>query len=235
MKRVFPIAILFTLLIACSKGDGVDDYPPVNTPEDSTHQNDSTIDYGPIKASYHFDGIWMIDEIMGDTLEARLTVRGEDKYCFISFYGLPYESIMKKVSPETKVKWIDQIFRGWQAIGKLWDEIYKRCSIDEIIKPYDERPFRCIGLSDNAVYMELMESEKYGKRHLPFIVIDKNENLMGVILTITPTESIAVMDRNGASLSCVLSVTQIETIVNGESQIKNLNPAMQLKYTGAKK
>jgi hypothetical protein len=62
--------------------------------------------------------------------------------------------------------------------------------------------------------------------------------LMAVVLTIAPTESPTVFELGG-TLSIVLTITHIETIengdvesiVNGVSQIKKLEPAMQVKLT----
>jgi hypothetical protein len=62
--------------------------------------------------------------------------------------------------------------------------------------------------------------------------------LMAVVLTIAPTESPTVFELGG-TLSIVLTITHVETIengdvesiVNGVSQIKKLEPAMQVKLT----
>jgi hypothetical protein len=77
----------------------------------------------------------------------------------------------------------------------------------------------------------MMPSETYSTIYLPFVVTKDDGTLMAVVLTIAPTESTALLDRSGASFTNILTVTQIETIIDGQKEIQTLNPTMQLKFT----
>lgn len=246
MKRIFPFVLLFALLSACSKGDGEDDLIPVYDPDcyphqndstgnnSTTHQNDSTKPQGNSNISYVFKGVWMVDDIMADTVEASYSfIHGSHS---ISFHAFPYKAILSKELPDIKVSKITYypIFDG--TLLSEEDNLFlltirtngdnANCILADVAIPYF-----CIGNTIQMFYLELIESPLYGTFSLPFVVTKDDGTYTSVVLTIAPNASRAVVDPNGTSLSSIFTVTQIETIENGESKKKHLDPVMKLKFT----
>jgi hypothetical protein len=75
----------------------------------------------------------------------------------------------------------------------------------------------------------------YGAMYIPFVVTKDDGTIIAVVLTVAATESIALLERNGASFSSILTITQIETIIDGQTESKTLSPAMQLKFTSTER
>ena len=242
MKRIIPFVLLFALLSACSKGDGVDDLIPVYDPDCYPHQNDSTKQEEPTVTTiskFSYMGTWMVDGVKCDTAEVSLTIKNHTEFS-VAFSNFPYKAIMAKFLPEIKYT---KITANLGLAGYISDEeaffnkiVYYKLGLWECIN--GGIPYRFLGKSDKISYLEVKAGEESGKRFIPFVVTMESGELMAVVLTIAPTESPTVFELGG-TLSIVLTITHIETIengdvesiVNGVSQIKKLESAMQVKLT----
>ena len=227
MKRIFPLFIVLVTLLSCSPGsDMLETGDPQLDPSDVPNMAIPTLDY-------EFKGVWTVDGLMGDTTVVR--VRTSPERCLVSTgYDFPYKTIFAKVYPYVKVNRIND-FRllATNFITSTKDEIeaisqlVNYCGWDNVI----DDAYRCIGFSDKSVYLELEPSPTNNALFLPFVVTKDDGTLMGIVLTIAPTKSTALLDKSGESLSCVYTVTQIATIIDGQKESRTLNPTMQLKFT----
>lgn len=182
---------------------------------------------------YTFRGVWTVDDIKGDEAYSRAIIgfKGKD---LISSGTYPYATIMEELFPEVKVAKICNTSSESATPSPeeaLWEQTVMSLGTDLCLMPTLGVPYRCIGVSDQSIYLEMMPSITYGILYLPFVVTKDDGTLMTVVLTIAPTESTALLDKSGASLSNRLTVTQVETIIDGQSETKRLNPTMQLRFT----
>lgn len=222
MKRLFPLTIIIaTLLSACSLGGDMIESDPHAVPTDQP------------ALDYTFRGVWTVDDNKGDEAYSRAVVdfKGQN---LISCGTYPYATIMEALFPEVKVAKICAVSSESTTPSPeeaLWEQTVTNHGTDLCLKPTLGVPYRCIGVSDQSIYLEMMPSVTYGILYLPFVVTKDDGTLMAAVLTIAPTESTALLDKSGVSLSNRLTVTQIETIIDGQSETKRLNPTMQLKFT----
>ena len=228
MKRLFPLTIIIaTLLSACSPGDvGEMSDTPEDTPSiDIPEQN------------CNFMGVWTVDGVKADTLEVEAFTKPSD--CYVAFYGFPYNAIINQALPNVKVAKITTTL----PIGITFsadEQLLLETIVDHgngynCIEAYKSIPYRCIGISDNTVYLEMKIGTTYSAMYLPFVVTKDDGTMTAIVLTISPTESTALLERNGNWFSSNLTVTQIETITNGQTTSKALSPAMQLKFTSTER
>ena len=225
MKRIFPLFIVLVTLLSCSPGS------------DMLETGDPQLDPTELpQLDYTFKGVWTVDDMKGDTIKVR--ARTSPERCLVGFgYDFPYSTIVARLFPDVKVDWIiDYSYivtntncytEKFKAAFENLEALISFCGSYNII---DEK-FRCIGFSDKSVYLELEPSPTNNALFLPFVVTKDDGTLMGIVLTIAPTKSTALLDKSGESLSCVYTVTQIETIIDGQKESRTLNPTMQLKFT----
>jgi hypothetical protein len=223
MKRLFPLTIIIAVLLsACSPGDDV-----LNTGDPQLDPSDQP------SLDYTFKGVWMVDDIKDAEAYSRAIIgfKGEN---LISSGTYPYATIMEELFPEVKVAKICNTSSESATPSPeeaLWEQTVMSHGTDLCLMPTLGVPYRCIGVSDQSIYLEMMPSITYGILYLPFVVTKDDGTLMTVVLTIAPTQSTALLDKSGASLSNRLTVTQVETIIDGQSETKRLNPTMQLRFT----
>jgi hypothetical protein len=223
MKRLFPLTIIIAVLLsACSPGDDV-----LNTGDPQLDPSDQP------SLDYTFKGVWTVDDIKGDEAYSRALIgfKGQN---LISCGTYPYATIMEELFPEVKVAKICNTSSESATPSPeeaLWEQTVMSHGTDLCLMPTLGVPYRCIGVSDQSIYLEMMPSITYGILYLPFVVTKDDGTLMTVVLTIAPTESTALLDKSGVSLSNRLTVTQVETIIDGQSETKRLNPTMQLRFT----
>lgn len=222
MKRLFPLLIVLATLLSCSPGgDELNAGNPYIEPSDQP------------SLDYTFRGVWMVDNVKGNETYIRtvLGFKGED---YIACKDYPYAAIMEKFLPEIKVAKLSAE-APYGNTPTPEEELWMQTLIDyrngSCLESFLAVPYRCIGISDQSVYLEMVPSVTYGTIYLPFIVTKDDGTLMAVVLTIAPTESTALLDRSGASFTNILTVTQIETIIDGQKETKPLSPTMQLKFT----
>ena len=223
MKRIFPLFIVLVTLLSCSPGsDMLETGDPQLDPSDVPNMAIPTLDY-------EFKGVWTVDGLMGDTTVVR--VRTSPERCLVSTgYDFPYKTIFAKVYPYVKVNRIND-FRllATNLITATKDEIeaisqlVNYCGWENVI----DDAYRCIGISDKCIYMELKPSPQNNALFLPFVVTTDDGSLMPVLLTIAPTESTAVLDRNGTSFSCVFTIAFVRLFMEGATW----NTVKQLKFT----
>lgn len=226
MKRILPFFIVLATLMSCSiSEDKLDIGNPQLEPS-----NQPTLDYT-------FKGVWTVDGIKGNETYARTVIdfKGSN---YVACATFPFAAIMEKLLPEVKVAKISDsapVGSTPTAEEELWiqtliDHGSNRCLESNLAVSY-----RCIGMSEQSIYLEMMPDVTYGTLCLPFVVTKDDGTLMAVVLTIAPTESTALLDWTGASFTNILTVTQIETIIDGQKESKTLNPTMQLKFTSIEK
>lgn len=222
MKRILPFFIVLATLMSCSiSEDKLDIGNPQLEPS-----NQPTLDYT-------FKGVWTVDGIKGNETYARTLIdfKGSN---YVACDEYPYAAIMEKFLPEVKVAKLSAE-APYGTTPTPEEELWMQTLIDyrngSCLESTLAVPYRIIGISDLSFYLEMMPSETYGTIYLPFIVTKDDGTLMAVVLTIAPTESTALLDRSGASFTNILTVTQIETIIDGQKESKTLNPTMQLKFT----
>ena len=222
MKQIFPLFIVLVTLLSCSPGGDV-----LNTGDPQLDPSDQP------SLDYTFKGVWMVDNVKGNETYIR-TVLGFKGENYVACADYPYAAIMEKFLPEVKVvKLSAEAPYGNTPTPE--EELWMQTLIDyrngSCLESTLAVPYRIIGISDLSFYLEMMPSETYSTIYLPFIVTKDDGTLMAVVLTIAPTESTALLDRSGASFTNILTVTQIETIIDGQKESRTLNPSMQLKFT----
>nr|AGH14089.1 hypothetical protein [Prevotella sp. Sc00044] len=222
MKRLFPLLIVLATLLSCNPGSdelnaGNQQLNPTEVP---------TLDYS-------FKGVWTVDNVKGDETYTRVATNYMGNN-YVACEAYPFAAIMDKFLPEVKVaKFTANAPYGStpSAEEELWMQTMMNHDSNRCLESFLAVPYRCIGYSEQSIYLEMMPSVTYGTIYLPFVVTKEDGTLMAVVLTIAPTESTALLDRNGTSFTNILTVTQIETIIDGQSEVKTLSPMMQLKFT----
>lgn len=227
MKRIFPLTIIIAaLLSACSPGG------------DWLNYEDPKIEYSDLPSlDYTFKGVWTVDDIKGDETYSRILIDFKSEN-LISCGTFPYATIMEALFPEVKVAKIcdNSAESGTPSPEEdLWEQTVMSHGTNLCLMSSLGIPYRCIGISEQSIYLEMKPDMTYGILYLPFVITKDNGTLMAVMLTVAPTESTALLDRDGASFSNRLTVTQVETIIDGQSEIKRLNPTMQLRFTSIEK
>lgn len=222
MKRILPFFIVLATLMSCSiSEDELDFGNPQLEPS-----NQPALDYS-------FKGVWTVDDIKGIETYARTLIdfKGSN---YVSYETFPFTAIMEKLLPEVKVSQISNSAPSSSTPTpeeELWIQTLMNHGSERCLDSNLAVPYRCIGISELSIYLEMMPNVTYGTLYLPFIVTKDDGKLMAVVLTIAPTESTALLDRTGASFSSRLTVTQIETVINGQSETRTLNPIIQLNFT----
>ena len=224
MKRLFPFSIIIAVLLSACSPDN-EGYMTSN-PEDNPTISIPTLDC-------KFKGVWTVDGVKADTLEVEVTTNQND--CCMGFYGFPYKAIVNQVLPNIKVAKITTELPLGVSLSAdeqlLLETIVNHGNGNNCIESYKATSYRCIGISDNTIYLEMKIGTTYSAMYLPFVVTKDDGNMIAIVLSVVPTESTALLEISGASFSSILTVTQIETITNGQTETKALSPAMQLKFT----
>lgn len=222
MKRILPFFIALVTLLSCSDGT------------DELISNDPSVEPGNQPAlDYTFRGVWTVDDIKGNETYARTLIdfKGSN---YIACATFPFAAIMEKLLPEVKVAKISDSAPSSVTPTpeeELWIQTLMDHGSDRCLEANLGVPYRCIGLSEQSIYLEMMPNVTYGTLYLPFIVTKDDGKLMAVVLTIAPTQSTALLDKAGASFSSRLAVTQIETVTDGQSETRTLLPTAELYFT----
>ena len=227
MKRLFALTIIIAALLSACSPIGEDLMP--GAPEETPAISTPTL-------NCNFKGIWTVNGIMADTLEVEAFTKPSE--CYLAFYGFPYKTIAGQALPDVKVaKITTSLPLGviLSAEERLLLETIVNHDGNNCIEAYKSIPYRCIGISDNTIYLEMKIGTTYGAMYIPFVVTKDDGTIIAVVLTVAATESIALLERNGASFSSILTMTQIETIIDGQTESKTLSPAMQLKFTSTER
>ena len=222
MKRILPFFIVLATLMSCSiSEDKLDIGNPQLEPG-----NQPALDYT-------FRGVWTVDDIKGNETYARTLIdfKGSN---YVACATFPFAAIMEKLLPEVKVAKISDSAPSSVTPTpeeELWIQTLMDHGSDRCLEANLGVPYRCIGLSEQSIYLEMMPNVTYGTLYLPFIVTKDDGKLMAVVLTIAPTQSTALLDKAGASFSSRLAVTQIETVTDGQSETRTLLPTAELYFT----
>ena len=222
MKRILPFFIVLVTLMSCSIS------------EDELISGDPQLEPSNQPAlDYTFKGVWTVDDIKGIETYARTLIdfKGSN---YVACATFPFAAIMEQLLPDVKVAKISDSAPSSSTPTpeeELWIQTLMDHGSDRCLEANLAVPYRCIGLSEQSIYLEMMPNVTYGTLYLPFIVTKDDGKLMAVVLTVAPTQSTALLDKAGASFSSRLTVTQIETIVDGQSETRTLNPTMQLNFT----
>lgn len=222
MKRILPFLIVLVTLLSCSDGT------------DELISNDPGVEPGNQPAlDYTFRGVWTVDDIKGNETYARTLIdfKGSN---YVACATFPFAAIMEKLLPEVKVVKISDSAPSSVTPTpeeELWIQTLMDHGSDRCLEANLGVPYRCIGLSEQSIYLEMMPNVTYGTLYLPFIVTKDDGKLMAVVLTIAPTQSTALLDKAGASFSSRLAVTQIETVTDGQSETRTLLPTAELYFT----
>ena len=222
MKQILPFFIALVTLLSCSDG------------ADELISNDPGVEPGNQPAlDYTFRGVWTVDDIKGNETYARTLIdfKGSN---YVACATFPFAAIMEKLLPEVKVAKISDSAPSSVTPTpeeELWIQTLMDHGSDRCLEANLGVPYRCIGLSEQSIYLEMMPNVTYGTLYLPFIVTKDDGKLMAVVLTIAPTQSTALLDKAGASFSSRLAVTQIETVTDGQSETRTLLPTAELYFT----
>lgn len=209
MNKNYIIGLLATVLAvsSCSKGDDMD-YESGIRPGPSS---DVEIVNSPT-LKYSFRGVWAVDEVLADTLDVDVrTFDPSYNYgSYVAFYDFPFKAIAERVMPEVKISTITN---------------------DTMVK----MDYRCVGESKSTVYLELSLGEDYSFISLPFVVTSDKGETYAVTAYVAPSQSMATVDINGETFSCLMIVPQVEIKVGGETTLRKFEPEMKLKYTSIKR
>jgi hypothetical protein len=246
LKRIMPLVLLVltALVMGCGKEEGGEAESQYgkktneglvkkDTTEVEKKKNDTIPSNTIPKLTCYFRGVWSVDGVSVDTLNVEAST--SDSRNILAFYGFPYRTLVKEVAPQVKVTKItndiptgatlhDEDSLYFQTLKNL---DFKYDFIEASIGEY----FRCIGISDSGIYLELYPKRIYAVSYLLFVVTTDQGNYFPVIVSVVPDKSTAVLDIKGKSFSCVLTISQIESQENGEQVIKKYDPELKLKFT----
>ncbi len=247
LKRIMPLVLLVltALVMGCGKeegGEAESQYEKTNNglfPKDTSLLHRIDFDNPPTipQLNCSFRGVWSVDDVSTDTLDVQVSTSYSENY--VAFYGFPYKTMIKEVAPQVKVTKItndipvgvtlhDEDSLYFQTLKNL---DFKYDFIEAGIGEY----FRCIGISDSGIYLELYPKRIYAVSYLPFVVTTDQGNYFPIIASVVPSQTTAILDTKGETFSCVLTISQIESQENGEKVVKKYSPGLRLKYTSIKR
>lgn len=217
------VLVLAVIVAACSKDEDKPDAVSVNPEGTTLPSKDVT-----------YRGFWMVDDVKADTSDIR--VISKNNKVSVVFYGLPYKAIASMVVPDVNVAKITYIMRVGESLppddAMLLQTIIDHGGSDNCMKTSVEIDYRFVGISESAIYLELMPGRDVSVLYLPFVVTTDQDEMFSVTATLVPSKSTVLIPLYDAIIASLLTVSQIEIVRNGEKQIKTLSPEMQLKFVG---
>lgn len=246
-QGLFMAVLLLTMAASCSKEKEEDrdyaiEYSDVNMPPSNSYKS-STNSVTPPSMECNFRGVWTVDDVSADTVDVNVrtgvNIIDYGVINTVAFYGFPYRAMTKKILPEVNIAKIttSMIVGGPLPADEamLLDAIIAHGDNYNCIGNYVSEEYRCIGLSENAIYLELKPGQDYAVQFLPWVVTTAQGDTFPMVATIVPDKSTATLDTKGETFSSTLTVSQVEYKVSGETVIKKLNPEIKLKYTSIEK
>ena len=200
-----------------------------------------------------FRGVWTVDDVKTDTTDVWIEIdnnRGNKNYKnYVAYWGFPYKAIISNIYPDIKISQIlhwKNMYPDAGIANQLFDFMIKTISkrggnsrIDEGNNPIVSimintslNSYRNVGVSGSTLYFELRPPyETVPVLFLPFIVITDRDETIGVIATVSYSNSTAILDIIRDTFSSTITLSQVEIIQDGDMQTKTLSPEMRLKYT----
>ena len=201
-----------------------------------------------------FRGVWTVDDAEVDTTDVWIEIdnnRGNKYYKnYVAYWGFPYKAIINKISPDIKIAqilhWRNMPLDTVSVANQLFDFMIQTISkrggdsrieegnnpIVSIMVNTSLNPYRNVGVSGSTLYFELRPPyDTVPVLFLPFIAITDRGDTIGVIATVSYSNSTAILDAIGDTFSSTITLSQVEIIQDGDMQTKTLSPEMRLKYT----
>ena len=201
-----------------------------------------------------FRGVWTVDDAEVDTTDVWIEIdnnRGNKYYKnYVAYWGFPYKAIINKISPDIKISqilhWRNMPLDTVSVANQLFDFMIQTISkrggdsrieegnnpIVSIMVNTSLNPYRNVGVSGSTLYFELRPPyDTVPVLFLPFIAITDQGDTIGVIATVSYSNSTAILDVIGDTFSSTITLSQVEIIKDGDMQTKTLSPEMRLKYT----
>lgn len=201
-----------------------------------------------------FRGVWTVDDVKTDTTDVWIEIdnnRGNKYYKnYVAYWGFPYKAIINKISPDIKISqilhWRNMPLDTVSVANQLFDFMIQTISkrggdsrieegnnpIVSIMVNTSLNPYRNVGVSGSTLYFELRPPyDTVPVLFLPFIAITDQGDTIGVIATVSYSNSTAILDVIGDTFSSTITLSQVEIIKDGDMQTKTLSPEMRLKYT----
>lgn len=221
------VMVLAAGLTSCSKDD-----------EDDLEEVDTQNYNAQVTMKCSFIGVWTMNEVIADTVNVDVRVDSNaetgNKY-LAAFSGFPYKAIVNQVAPDVNVaKITDSMIIGGPLPpdeALLLQTIVEHGDIYNCMEVSVLNGYRCVGVSESSLFFELLPGRDYSVLYLPFVVTTDNGEFFSITATLVPSKSTAILDINGKTFSCILNISEIEFVKNGEKQIKKLSPEMKMKYT----
>ena len=246
-QGLFMSALLFlTLAASCSKEKEEDWESGIGHPiEAYMPQSDESSKYSvnaPLMEC-NFRGVWTVDDVSADTVDVNVrtgvNIIDYGVINWVAFYGFPYREMTKKILPGVNIAKITTSMIVGRPLpadeAMLLDAIIAHGDGYNCMENYVSEEYRCIGLSENAIYLELKPGQDYAVQYLPWVVTTVQGDMFPMVATIVPDKSTATLDTKGETFSSTLTVSQVEYKVSGETMVKKLNPEIKLKYTSIEK
>ena len=201
-----------------------------------------------------FRGVWTVDDVKADTTDVWIEIDNNrpNKYYknYVAYSGFPYKAIISNIYPNIKISqilhWMNMLLDNGDGVKLLFDSMIQTISvragnsrteggnnpIASVMINTRLNPYRNVGVSGSTLYFELRPPfETVPVVFLPFIVITDQGDTIGVIATVSYSNSTAILDVIGDTFSSTITLSQVEIIKDGETQLKTLSPEMRLKYT----
>ena len=201
-----------------------------------------------------FRGVWTVDDVKTDTTDVWIEIdnnRGNKNYKnYVAYWGFPYKAIISNIYPDIKISqilhWRNMPLDTVSVANQLFDFMIQTISkrggdsrieegnnpIVSIMVNTSLNPYRNVGVSGSTLYFELRPPyDTVPVLFLPFIAITDQGDTIGVIATVSYSNSTAILDVIGDTFSSTITLSQVEIIKDGDMQTKTLSPEMRLKYT----
>lgn len=199
----------------------------------------TSADFGEVIQDCCFRGVWTVDDLKADTAEIKVITNYPSRrnWNTVTYWGFPYKAIASIIAPEVNIAEITS-FSDAGPISPDQTQLFQMVldghggNINSIMTENVTYNYRCVGISEGNLYLELMlpETGVYGL-YLPFIVTTTQGELFAVIATIDHSKSTAILNIFGNSFTNILTVSQIEIFEVGKIQKMTLSPEMKLKFT----
>lgn len=223
LESTLLVLVLAVVITACSKDEDNPDAVSIN-PEGTTL----------ISLDHSYRGLWMVDDVKADTSDIRV-ISTDNKFS-VTFEGLPYKAIASRIFPDVNVAKItnSMIVGGPLSPDEamLLQTIIDHGDVYNCMETFVANDYRFVGMSQTAIYLELMSGRDVSVLYLPFVVTTDQGEVFSVTATLVPSKSTVLVSSYEPILTSLLTVSQIEIVRNGEKQIKTLSPEMQLKFVG---
>ena len=243
------MSVLLLLMVAAScskeKDEVSDNYTMTPPKEANTSQSDESSKYSVNAPSMecNFRGVWTVDDVSADTVDVNVrtgvNIIDYGVINTVAFYGFPYREMTKKILPDVNIAKIttSMIVGGPLPADEamLLEAIIAHGDNYNCMQNCESEEYRCIGLSENAIYLELKPGQDYAVQYLPWVVTTVQGDMFPMVAAIVPDKSTATLDTKGETFSSTLTVSQVEYKAGGETVIKKLNPEIKLKYTSIEK